>query len=418
MAEERMFSLALRKATREFAWSIFIIGVLSAGLTAWIVVLSISASLESSIGDYGSRVATYIIISPKGEVQLGMTSRALLPQNVVERMKAVEGVANIYPMSTNRTGLVYFNITATLIINGEQKNHTFPEFTTGINSAVLGQKGFPLDLVDLVKGRLPDEGEAGFIWNANLLNFKTRKAYQVNDTVVVDIAGVRFNATLLGINAFNPMLREAGVLWDSAFLRQKLGAERYEATFGGRETNFVIVKARSVEDVSNVVDQLRKVLEDYPRFLPTFDELTVRNLQSFRAQTAPLYQLLGFVSLASTATVTFLVAYLGGQRRGWEGGLLISQGWSWGQVATLFLWYYILLAGVAYALSASLSFIVSSYTTFRYEAWGTELVVSVVPYTTYLWSALPLVLLISAAAASMMVWRWKKTGLDRLLREH
>lgn len=414
-----MFHLAVRKAGRERAWSLLVIGVLSAGLTAWIVVPSLGASLEAGVADYASRLATYIIVSPTGESPFGAAEEAAIPSQVVEQMKVLPGVEHVYPLVTNLTGFVYQNITMRVRTDEGIRNVTVGEVVMAGYSAVLGENEFPLSLVDLVRGRLPRPGEGGFIFNTSpLRNPKTGASYEVNDTVLMEIAGVRFNATLLGVNAFNPLLQLVMILWDPTFLRQQLGAAVYQTTFGGEGTNAVILKARSAEDVTRLVNQLKTLLKNYPRFLTTFDETTLRNLQALRLQTAPLYQLLGWVSLASTASVTFLVTYLAGGRRGWEAGLLISQGWGWRHTTGLFLAYYILLAGIAYLLSMLSAFLISVPLTFRYEAWGSEIMVSPSPQPLYLGSALPFALLISAAAAFFLTWRLRRLGLDTLLREY
>ena len=150
----------------------------------------------------------------------------------------------------------------------------------------------------------------------------------------------------------------------------------------------------------------------------TYVQAAVTDLLSVDSSTAPIYNLIGGVSLVTSIAAVFLISYIGVKRRSWEAGLLVSQGWTWSQVAN-FLWaYFIVLAGIAYALSILFSLAVLPYATFSYQVYGTLLHINTsIGLFSYASAAL-IVIVVTVAVSQIMRWRLKRARLDTILREY
>jgi ABC-type antimicrobial peptide transport system permease subunit len=395
------------------------------------VVPSLSASLQEGLASYSNSVATYMFVYNTGEDNF----QSRLPAKVTDQIAATAGVQEVYPIVANWTYFIGLDI-GMFLANGTRLNMTGS--IGGQYSAVIGgQGGFPQALISLSAGRLPENGEAGFI-----INGLANSAFRMNQTYAaifeepsqnrtpdvntfIDDWGreyVRFNATAVGQMPYNPMLQEVGVLWDSNFLRQKLGVQLYDKTFGGQGANYFIVKAEGIRQVEQVAANLQSIFNDlstdYPGYSVIYDQATVQAQLSFQSGSAVLYELIGITSLFSVVSMVFLVTYLFSGRRRWEAGLLITQGWNWRRVTKLFFYYYIVLGIISVAISALLSIIIAGQVGYSFQVYANTLVIPILisPYT--LVSGLVISLLVSTVAAYFAVWRMKKMGLDNLLREY
>ncbi len=423
--------IAIRKIRKERMWSLAIVGLLTIGLTTWMVVPSLSESLQKGLASYSNSVATYIFVYNTGEDNY----QSRLPAKLTDQITAISGVQEVYPIVANWTYFLGLPIDM-ILANGTHLNMTGS--IGGHNSAVVGgQGGFPQALISLSAGRLPENGEAGFIINGLAsYTFVLNQTYAAlfteppqNRTLDVNtyIDGegreyIRFNATAVGQMPYNPMLQQVGVLWNSNFLRQKLGVQLYDKTFGGEGANYFIVKAVDIGQVEQVADDLQSIFTDlstdYPGYSAIYDQGTVRAQLSFQSGSAVLYELIGVTSLLSVTSLVFLIVYVFSGRRSWEAGLLITQGWDWRKITMLFFNYYLLLGILASAISSPLSVLIARQVAYSFQVYGNTLVIPVLinPYT--LVSGLVISLLVSTVAAYFAGWRMKKMGLDNLLREY
>ena len=420
--ETPLLRIVSRKITREFAWTAANLAMMTAGMTAWIIIPSIGYSLESSLGTYGNNVATYIVVNNSGQ------GTYPLPDNLTKSVKLVPGVETVYPVATNETWFVYKNVTE--IGNGGP--HTFPGEITGYLSAVIGgAKGYPVELVPLSSGRLPNsDGE--FISTGLPLELLSNTSpsnppkpgsigsiFHVFLGADPDRPVGNFSAILVGIEKVNPILSmNVQILWNSSLIEQKLGPVAYGQTFG--QTNLLIIKVDSVSHVKSVANQTQRLLSSYPPlqgYRASYDETAIDNFLSVQSGTAPLYQILGIVSLLSATSVVVLITYLSFGKRKWEIGLFVTQGWTWGKVSKYYLSYFMSLALIAYTISVVLSFVLSRFAIYNYQLFASQLTVVASPQPVFLVSALPLALVISSMGPYLLVRKSRRVGLDNILRE-
>ena len=221
------FRIATRKVIKERVWSLAIVGLLTVGLISWVVIPSISASLQQGLSSYGNSTATYIFVYDTGAPD-GYQYR--IPITVNDEITSIPGVQHVYPIVSNLT--YFFNV---VTFHFKLPNGTFtnnPNSVVSFQSAVIGgQGGFPQELISVSDGRLPKD-EAGFV--ANGLTASTLKLNQTyvagfmlphqNGSLAnyVDSSGdyMQVNATAVGQMTYNPMLQQTGVLWNSTFLNK------------------------------------------------------------------------------------------------------------------------------------------------------------------------------------------------------
>src|SRR3989304_845705 len=98
---------ATRKVREEKMWSLAFVGLLTIGLTTWLVVPSISASLQTGFSSYGKSVATYMFVYNTGSDNY----QYRIPANVNDEISAISGVQEVYPIVANWT---YTRLTRTL----------------------------------------------------------------------------------------------------------------------------------------------------------------------------------------------------------------------------------------------------------------------------------------------------------------
>ena len=128
--------------------------------------------------------------------------------------------------------------------------------------------------------------------------------------------------------------------------------------------------------------------------------------------------LLTGISLVASTAVIFLVSYLSATRRKWEPGLLMTQGWTWAKYSKFVLAYFLTTALIAVAFSAFVALATGHFLLYQLQVTGNILTIRTTIDPLYLISALPLGLLVSAAASLVSVSRMKRLGLDNILRDY
>lgn len=136
--------LSTSRALREVGWSVVIVGVLTSGLTAWILIPSIGSTLSSNLTTYANGVGTYISVEGSGGV---------IPQSTIRNISAIPGVQEVYPFVVNGTYFVVHNFNTTL---GTGQWHVIPLASFGVSSVLVGGPGgFPPALLTLSSGKAP-----------------------------------------------------------------------------------------------------------------------------------------------------------------------------------------------------------------------------------------------------------------------
>jgi ABC-type antimicrobial peptide transport system permease subunit len=418
--------VAMGKVRRERLWSLAILGLLIIGLTTWMIIPSMSESLQRGLSSYGNSVATYIFVYNTGLD--GYLSR--IPANISNQIVEIPGVQEDYPILVNWTNILGTNVELTFA-DGNRLDSS--RTMVGYRSAVIGgQRGFPQSLIGLSGGTLPND-EAGFLYNGLDDALTLKQTYAVfficpsqnnsaevessQTSIFLDREYVSFNATVTGTTIFNPILQQVYIMWNSTFLQKQLGPELYYQTFGGEGANFFIIKAADIRQVKEVASNLQSLFSSFPGYSVIYDQASVYAELSFQSQSGFLYELIGIMSFLSVASLIFLVTYVFSNRRGWEAGMLATQGWSWRRVNKMYFCYYFILGVVAIAISIPLSLFVGSNIMYSFQVYGNKLVipVSIDPYLIISGAAISL--MVSATASWFSVGRMKKTGLDNLLRK-
>jgi hypothetical protein len=380
--------IVLRKLYNERIWSISLVGLLTIGLVIWIVVPSLSASLEEGLRSYNNSVGTYLFVYNTGEDSY----QSRLPSEVTTKIHALLGVQEAYPIVNNFT---YFIDAFTMHL--EDRNITINRMQVQ-SAGIGGQNGFPEALISLSAGRVPGN-EAAF-----LLNGLATESFKINQSYAVDFSesSQKFNATAVGQMPYNPMLQQAAILWNSTFLQQQLGSQLYEQTFGGEGANLFIVKAQDIGQVEKIADSLKSIFEDYPGYSIIYDQTSVKAQLSFQSGTGVLYDLIGVASFFSVSSIIFL----------------ITQGWKWRMVLKVYVYYYTVLGILATALSTFLSILIAGQIGYSFQVYATTLTIPTVISPYLLISGFIISILVSIVAAYFGVWRMKQMGLDNLLREY
>jgi ABC-type antimicrobial peptide transport system permease subunit len=420
--------VAICKVSKERIWSLAIVGLLTVGLTTWMVVPSMSESLQRGLSSYGNNVATYMFVYNTGLDNYN----SRIPANVTHEIAAIKGVQKVYPIVTNLTH--FFDIERIwTLANGTQLNMTGA--IEGRQSAVIGgQGGFPQSLIGLSSGRMPENMEASFVingiaaWEITLnqtyaVGFQeTLRNGDLEANQYLNLATgqkyLRFNATAVGQMPYNPMLQQVDVLWNPTFLQQELGSQLFNQTFGGEGANYFVVKAQEVGQVKQIADKLQSIFADYPSYSVIYDQVTVEAQLSFQSGSGVLYSMIGTISLFSVISIVFLLTYMFAGRRKWEAGLLITQGWNWRRVTKLFFCYYLVLGIIAAAISTFLAIVIGSRIEYSFQVYANTLVIPILISPYLLASSLAISLLVSTVAAYFAVWRMRQMGLDNLLREY
>ena len=225
-----------------------------------------------------------------------------------------------------------------------------------------------------------------------------------------------FNATATGVIAMNPLFNNFYVLWNSSFIRYELGNATYNRLFGG-EPNYVIIKVDSINDVTNVVNQVDDIINPYPRFVVWYNQALIDSLLSFQSQTAPLYYALDIIALIAAIAVTALLANVSSGRRIWEAGLFIAQGWLWNNVYRLYYFYFLIISISGFALSLIASIIISHLLVFRYQVYASTLSIQLVISPVFVFIAFILAITIPFLASYIALRKFRR-NIDRMLAEY
>jgi len=408
-------NLARKKAQEEWGWSAAIILIMVMGLTGWIVVPAIGQSLESGFTSYANQAGTYVVVESNGN---GFGQDKFISNDTIAQIASITGVQNVYPVAVNITNFYFPNYSSNPppgsngpIVRG---------MTVAYSSAVMGGPlGFPVNFVDLTAGQVPTAAEPEFI--INILPFpdfdNNMRPFAIGEAASVSISGVDLTATAAGINSYNPLMAGiADVLWNATLVRNQLGEKLYDQTFS--KVSSMIIKVTTVGKVASVTEQITNAMTAYPDYLVTYDQSGVTDLLSVESSTAPLYNIIGVVSLVSLISALFIVSYIAVKRRSWEAGLLVSQGWTWNRVTAFFWQYFVILAVTSWLLSILLSMAVSPYATFSYQVYGSVLQIKTSIGLFSYASAGLIAVAMTAAVSLFMKWKLRKIGLDSILREY
>jgi hypothetical protein len=367
--------------------------------------------------DYSSRIATYVTVSSQG-YSGGLGYPLALPAKVIDEVRGVSGVQTVYSFKVNATSFLFHNVPDIITSPNGTKSVSYIDVHVGLMSAPMGEGYFPSDLVSLVHGRAPQQGEGGLVANCDgSIDPLNHSPLMTGSNYTVDVGGSQFPVRVTGTNAINYLYAGVCVLWNPLFLVQKLGLAAFNSTFGG-DPNFVIVKVDSLDNVERVVSSLRIILRDFPDFVPVYDEAALVNLQNLQQETSPLYHLVGLLGITSAAAITLFAALLSTGRRSWEAGLLVSQGWGWRKIFRFIFSYYGVISVIAFSASTVISVLVSIFTVFNYWVYGTRLSISTPLSGFYLLSSLALGLLIAAVIALFESARFRMLDMERTLKDY
>jgi len=447
LATNNVYLLSARKLYREFKSSILLVLVVTAGAAGWIVIQSIDSSAYHAEATFANTIGPYVVVYDTGQNQtLKLQCLALhysvctqrLPESVVSQLSAIHGIEAFYPLVINYTGYLRYNVTEqgqTCIGNVcTPTNQTIPRVITTWGSAVLNDSGFPTSLLVMTSGRVPMQGEAGYIISSSSIDpalNATNPAY-LNKTFLWEFTAgkkvnspiIPFNATFDGIFAQSPVIggKFSGieVLWNSQFLEHVLGSTLYNESFGGPGANYIIIKADNLSAIPSVVQQVNSILNStgWTEFQPRYDQAFISSLQNLQSSSLSLSSLAGYISLASGLVAELALVYLTMKRRGWESGLLVSQGWTSGSISRFYFSYYLMVGVISYALAVLASLVVTQFYTFSVDAFGTVLAINATPEWTTLALAFPLVTCISIFGSVPILVRTRWRRLDALLREY
>lgn len=412
----RTLKLSIGRAAREVGWSVLVVGVLTLGLTAWILVPSVGSTLSSNLNSYANVVATYVSVEGGGGV---------IPQTAISEISSISGVQYVYPFVVNETYFVVRNFNTTL---GTGHWHVVPLARFGVPSAVVGgPNGFPPSLLALSEGVSPGN-EPAFAFEPYMksqsppqtdVHLGVAQEVAVGCRVCANIStiGSSFNATAVGEVAVNPLFSDIALFWNSTFMMNHLGPQLYNEEWGGgNRSNYLIVKVDNIADVSRVGSTISQLLA--PPFQANYDQVFAQDTQSFVTQTAPLYEVLGLVSLVAVVVITFLVSHLVASKRSWEAGMLLTQGWTWRELLSLYSYYFLILSLVSFAIASIVSVVASRFFTTSYEIFAEKVTVTAAADPFYVGTGLLLAVLMSFFASWTVVRRLKRMKLDGILRDY
>ena len=232
----------------------------------------------------------------------------------------------------------------------------------------------------------------------------------------ISTIGSYFNATAVGEVAVNPLFSDIALFWNSTFMMQHLGPQLYQEEWGSNRSNYLIVKVDNVADVSKVGSAISSLLS--PPFQANYDQVFAQDIQSFATQTAPLYEVLGLVSLIAVIAITFLVSHLVAGKRSWEAGMLLTQGWTWRELFSLYSYYFLILSLVSFIIASIVSVVASQFFTTTYDIFSEEVTVTAAADPFYVGTGLLLAVLMSFFASWTVIRRLKRMKLDGILRDY
>ena len=212
--------MSLRRIRQEKMWSAALVILLTIGVSTWLIIPSINASLQDGFFKYGESASTYIQVSYSLSY---LPSAPRLLANVTDKVAAIQGVEEFYPIVINSTSFCF-----TMPMGNRNATFNLEEETVVIG----GPTGYPEASVSLGSGRMPGDGEAAFLMSeTSFMNV----GIKVGQTYTVRLADYAFNATFVGTPLTKRAVGMMYLFWNSTFLQQKLGSQLYEQTFGVRE---------------------------------------------------------------------------------------------------------------------------------------------------------------------------------------
>lgn len=398
--------LGRKKAFREFGWSAIIVVIMVTGLSGWVVIPSVGLSLEAGLNNYANAAATYIVVSYNGNPNF---ANQALSNSTLNQFESIPGVESIYPVGINETQVFTPGLTE------QEDNITVSITELGYTSAMLGgSNGYPIPLVVLSSGALPVEGSDSFILNAN----QGALGYNLSGrTLSMQVGGLNVTGRSSGQSQYIPLIgNNLQILWDRTFMMNQLGPKLFNQTFG--RINFVVIKAADITRVSAIAETITSELSKagYKAYTVDYDALTVQSLQSLEAGTAPEYTILGIVSLGAMVLGIIAVSFVVVNRRGWEAGMLVSQGWTLSNVLTFYFTYFAVLLMISAVLATVVSTAVARFTVVSFSVYGGSIELAPTLSFEYLLGGVGVMLLVCALVSWVIVRRVKRTGLDAVLR--
>ena len=97
-----MAKIALHKIHRERIWSFAVVGLLAVGLVTWMIIPSISASLQAGLSSYSNNVSTYMFVYDTGRDHFSYR----FPLEVSDKITSIPGVQKVFPIIGNITQLI------------------------------------------------------------------------------------------------------------------------------------------------------------------------------------------------------------------------------------------------------------------------------------------------------------------------
>jgi hypothetical protein len=406
----RLVSFASKRATRESSWALVLVAIITTCLSLGIIVPSIATSMQNGLRGYADATGAYILVQNNGN-PAGIDQT--LPSSLISQIGNLAGVEKVYPVTTNETRF-YFDppLYSGFSTIGGNTVETGIDSIGVLSGVIGGPHGYPEQFVNPTSGFAPSGNEDAFIYNSPEAN-----PYNVSDIANVEVANINFTATEAGINSYVPLLgNNLQLLWPASFMQNKLGQVLFNQTFGGG-TNFLVIKSSSVQVIPKIVKNLGSLLQGYTAYGVFYDQSTVANLVSLEEGTTPLYQALGGLSLSILILVFLFISYIGVRKRAWEFGLLITQGWSWGDVTKSLIFYFIILTGVSLALSVGVSLVVSKFLSSTFQVYGGYLHVPLTIGPGYLIIVTVASVILAVSASYLMTYWLKRSGLDKILRD-
>jgi hypothetical protein len=189
-------------------------------------------------------------------------------------------------------------------------------------------------------------------------------------------------------------------------------------TFAQDSSNFVVLKANNLGQIETVANGVIRIVGSYPNYKVVYDQALASDFRVFESQTGPYLELSGLLAASVGFVIVFAISFVAVRRRGWEAGLLMSQGWSWREVSRYFEYYFAIIAFVSFLAGAGISYLLAGQIHFSYVVYGNTLNIAVTPAFIYVLSGLFMAIIASQLGSTVSLLGLKKKGLDDMLREH
>lgn len=398
-----VLTLVLRKVAREVGWTLLVVAVMSAAFSAVLIVPSVGSSLGSGLSDYVNAVGTYIIVAPVSSPSM------TLPSVAVRYISSIKGVEASYPFAANATVFVVPGGNVTSLQNREAL------------SVVVGDGGFPSQLLSLAGGRLPSSpGE--YVLNseappAGALGGMQEAFLSCYSCGLEGVLGAPFNATEVGTVATDLYLSDIQVFWNATFAENLLGASTFQATFGNASVNYIVLKVDRLNEMVAVSQSVSQVLQAYPGFSVEYDQSLQTTLESFVTNASPAYSVLAAAAVGLVVLVSITLAQMISRRRRWELGLLVVQGWGRNEIMAIYFIYFLVLSFLSVAISSAISYVSISKMTATYSQYGGTFTIASHLDSTAVLLTFGLAFVVSLLSAYTMARGARGKALDRTFRE-